>query len=192
MWITILSPCRHYANLSVALQVFNIIRNHYSSSEEMAAAYVLMGDVYKICGKNQEAESLHKERIKRGYFKERGAVTTTVNGKTHIFHVGEIPPELEKETSVIMSKLDNWSVWLIGQGVSIESLQCRHSEKLALAYAVAQGETNIILRKNLRICQKCHEASIHISKLEGIKIQHWDRSRVHVMENGSCSCGGYY
>jgi len=193
MWMTILSPCRHYANLSVAVPAFNSIKKIDSTSDEMAAAaYVLMADVYKACGDLDAADSLQKERIDRGYVKERGAVTVTVHGRTHTFHVDQIPSELASETPRITAKLKEWSVWLAGQGVSIESIQCRHSEKLALAYAVCEGVSDVVLRKNLRICSACHEASRQITKFEAITIRHWDRSRVHVMMDGKCSCGGYY
>lgn len=192
MWITVLSPCRHYGALSIAEKVFNTIKSFKSSSEELAAAYVLMADVYKACGQSHAAETLQKERLTRRLIKERGAVTTTVGGETYTFYVNEIPQVLSTLEPDIQTKLDEWSVWLTSQGVSIESIQCRHSENLALAYAVCAKQKHVVLRKNLRICTACHEASRHITILEGITIHHWDRSRVHVMTDGRCSCSGYY
>jgi len=193
MWVTILSPCRHYNALSYAEEVFNKILSLDTISDEMiTSAYVLMADIYKACGHIGKAEDLHKERLARGLIKERGAVTTTIQDKTYTFYVNEIPPELSEAVPNIQAKLDEWSLWLISQGVSVESIQCRHSEKLALASAVIANEKNIVLRKNLRVCSACHEASVQITKLEGITIHHWDRSRLHVMENGKCSCGGFY
>jgi hypothetical protein len=152
-----------------------------------------MSDVYEACGDTMAALRMQQERLKKGFMKERGAVTLTIdNGKTHVFYVRKIPPELAPATRAIEQKLEEWSRWLGLCGISDESIRCRHSEKLALAYAVTQGMSQIILRKNLRICVACHEASKQITILESISIHHWDRSRVHVMKDGKCSCHDRY
>src|SRR5204863_79769 len=86
----------------------------------------------------------------------------------------------------IEQKLEEWSRWLRLCGISDESIRCRHSEKLALAYAVTQGMSQIVLRKNLRICVACHEAAKQITILESISIHHWDRSRVDGNKANPC------
>src|SRR5262249_26008412 len=138
------------------------------------AVYVLMADVYKACGNFAAAEDLHKERLSRGIVKERGAVTTTVHGKSYTFHVNKIPSELAELAPLINSKLDKWSAYLASLVISNESIKCRHSEMLALAYAVCQKVKDVKIRKNLRVCAACHEATIHITKLENITVHHWD------------------
>ncbi len=68
-----------------------------------------------------------------------------------------------------------------------------HSEKLALAYAVTQQMKLVVMRKNLRVCSVCHEASRELALLENIVIHHWDKSRVHnIMKDGKCSFNGRY
>jgi pentatricopeptide repeat protein len=192
MWMTVLGPCRHFKNLPVAQTAFETIQR-LGSPEHRASAYVLMSDVYKACGDTMAALRMQQERLKKGLMKERGAVTLTMdNGKRHVFYVREIPPELAPATRAIEQKLEEWSRWLGLCGISDESIRCRHSEKLALAYAVTQGMSQIVLRKNLRICVACHEASKQITILESISIHHWDRSRVHVMKDGKCSCHDRY
>ena len=193
IWMTVLGPCRQHAELESAKQAFSKLQKMEDLTQErLASAYVVMAEIYRICGDNDSSERLHKERTERGLAKLRGAVTTTVRGITHTFHVDDIPTELRARTDQINKKLDEWTIWLLSRGVSVESIQCRHSEKLALAYAVCENEKEITLRKNLRICTACHEASTQITLLEGIKIFHWDRNRVHIMEDGKCSCGGYF
>ncbi|KAK2461236.1 hypothetical protein APHAL10511_006763 [Amanita phalloides] len=192
MWMTVLGPCRHFKNVPVAQTAFEAVQR-LGSPEHRASAYVLMSDVYKACGDTTAALRMQQERLKRGLTKERGAVTLTMDdGKTHVFYVREIPPELVHATHTIEQKLEEWSSWLGSCGVSDESIRCRHSEKLALAYAVTQGMSHIVLRKNLRICGACHAASKQITILESISIHHWDRSRVHVMRDGKCSCHDRY
>ena len=192
MWMTVLGPCRHFKNLPVAQIAFDAVQR-LGSPEHLASAYVLMSDVYKACGDVSAASRLHQERVEKGLTKQRGAVTLSMdNGQTHVFHVGEIPPELSHASGAIRQKLEEWSLWLAASGVSDESIQCQHSEQLALAYAVTQGMSHVVLRKNLRICGACHEASKQITVLESISIHHWDKSRVHVMKDGKCSCNDRY
>ena len=79
--------------------------------------------------------------------------------------------------------MEPMDLWLSSCGVNNDSIRCQHSEQLALAYAVTQKMKHVVIRKNLRICTcgACHEASKHITRLEGILIHHWDRLRLHVM-----------
>ena len=192
MWMTVLGPCRRFKNLPVAQTAFAAIQR-LGSPEHRASAYVLMSDIYNACGDTMAALRMQQERLRKGLRKERGAVTLTMdNGETHVFYVREIQPVLAPATSAIEQKLKEWRRWLGLCGISDESIRCQHSEKLALAYAVTQGMRQIVLRKNLRICDACHEASKQITIYESISIHHWDRSRMHDMKDGKCSCHDRY
>ena len=192
MWMTVLGPCRRFKNLAVAQTAFAAIQR-LGSPEHRASAYVLMSDIYNACGDTMAALRMQQERLRKGLRKERGAVTLTMdNGETHVFYVREIPPVLAPATSAIEQKLKEWRRWLGLCGISDESIRCQHSEILALAYAVTQGMRQIVLRKNLRICEACHEASKQITIFESISIHHWDRSRMHDMKDGKCSCHNRY
>jgi pentatricopeptide repeat protein len=188
VWMSILSPCRHFKRLDIALRAFN----EGIKLEDRPSAYVLLADVYKACGDMAKANELHDMRLKKGLFKQRGAVSLTVKDKTHLFHVGMIPSELSHAKYEIMAKLDEWAAWLAARGTDTSSILCQHSEKLALAYAVTQGMKHVVMRKNLRVCSACHEASRELTLLEGITIHHWDMNRVHIMKEGVCSCKGHY
>lgn len=192
MWMTVLGPCRRFKNLPVAQTAFVAIQR-LGSPEHRASAYVLMSDIYNACGDTMAALRMQQERLRKGLMKERGAVTLTMdNGETHVFYVREVPPALVPASRAIDQKLKEWTRWLGLCGISDESIRCQHSEKLALAYAVTQGMRQITLRKNLRICDACHEASKQITIFESISIHHWDRSRMHVMKDGKCSCHDRY
>ena len=117
----------------------------------------------------------------------------TVNGTQHTFHVNEIPYEIKDEyEQAINDKLRQWQHVLATRQVTTSSIDGKHSEMLALAFAVLCGENDITLDKNLRVCGACHAASVVLSEVEGVVIKHKDKSRVHVMKNGHCSCRGYY
>jgi pentatricopeptide repeat protein len=191
MWMTLLGPCRRYRNVSVAQHVFkNVLKT--GDHDQKAAAYVVLADVYNAIGRQDHADELHQLRLTLGLQKQRGAVDVIVKSKVWTFHVGEIPSELAEFVPAIEAKLDEWARILSVQGVSTESILCRHSEKLALAFAIVSGQKDITLKKNLRVCSACHNASVALTVTEGIVIRHQDRSRVHVMKNGACSCEGRY
>jgi pentatricopeptide repeat protein len=191
-WMSILSPCRARSDLSNAVKAFNYIKNLQSPGDHLAAAYVVMADVYRASGNEQAARLLHRERLDRKLFKQRGAVKMTMGGKSYEFHVAQIPKDLLHLAEAVELKLEEWTLYLESQGASTESIQCRHSENMALACAVVSGLKVVVLRKNLRICSSCHIASLLITVLEGIEIHHWDNSVVHKMKNGLCSCCSYY
>lgn len=192
-WMSMLGPCRRYRNVAVAEAIFDEIQATPTADQDIkAAAFVVLADVYRDAGQNELATGLHQRRLRLGLHKQRGAVAVTVDDKEHTFHVGEIPRELSGYSADIEAKLDEWSRLLAALGLSTESIKCRHSEKLALAYAVLRGQKDVNLRKNLRICSACHSASIALTSVEGIVIRHHDRSRVHVMRDGQCSCQSRY
>merc|ERR1712129_244500 len=67
----------------------------------------------------------------------------------------------------------------------------RHSEKIALAFALTKSEDNgnpIVINNNLRTCNDCHQAFKVFSAMEGRKVIVSDANRVHIFENGKCSC----
>ena len=75
-----------------------------------------------------------------------------------------------------------------------EYVLLRHSEKLALCYGLLNTPKyqQIVINKNLRICPDCHDFIRLVSGLEKRKLIVSDVNRVHVFENGKCSCGEFY
>ncbi len=190
-WTTILGPCRSHHNLPVAEVAFEHLLKS-GNPEDQAVAFVLLADVYRAVGKSDEAKKLHDRRLGLRLYKLRGAVNVTADGQVYKFHVGAIPEEAADMAPAINAKLDEWARVLSANGVSTESIMCRHSEKLALAFAVLKGQQDIVLEKNLRICSACHQASCALTIIEGIVIRHKDQSRIHIMRDGKCSCQGRY
>ncbi|XP_024536027.1 pentatricopeptide repeat-containing protein At3g46790, chloroplastic-like [Selaginella moellendorffii] len=67
-------------------------------------------------------------------------------------------------------------------------------EKLALGCALVNSHQKETIRivKNFRVCDDCHAATALISKLEKRLIIYKDASRVHVFQDGRCSCDNYF
>ncbi|CBI40653.3 unnamed protein product, partial [Vitis vinifera] len=75
-----------------------------------------------------------------------------------------------------------------------EQLLNSHSEKLAIAFSLLNTSpgTTIHLRKNLRVCGDCHNATKYISLVTKREIIVRDMRRFHHFKDGTCSCGDYW
>ncbi len=80
-----------------------------------------------------------------------------------------------------------------GTKKELENSLLVHSEKLVTAtLLLEQGEHKIMVTKNLRMCEDCHEFSKHLSKETKRRIVINDRSMVHEFVDGKCSCNEHY
>ncbi|KAJ0911281.1 putative DYW domain-containing protein [Helianthus annuus] len=75
-----------------------------------------------------------------------------------------------------------------------EQMVSTHSEKLAIAFGLlnTRPRTTIHIRKNIRVCGDCHNATKYISLVENREIIVRDLHRFHHFKNGVCSCGDYW
>jgi phosphorylcholine metabolism protein LicD len=73
---------------------------------------------------------------------------------------------------------------------------CHHSEKLAIAFElidiVPSTPLGIVKNLNLRVCRDCQTSAKFISKIVGRGIMVRDAKHFHHIENGICSCMGYW
>ena len=86
-WMSILGPCRQHGNVDVAERVFEELQAT-GEQENLAAAYVVMADVYKAAGYGDEAKSLHSERMALGLYKQRGEVQVSGSAITAALCLG--------------------------------------------------------------------------------------------------------
>lgn len=70
----------------------------------------------------------------------------------------------------------------------------RHSEKLALAFALLVVPIGAPIRifKNLRVCGDCHHAMKYVSRAFQRHIVLRDPNCFHHFKHGNCSCGDYW
>eukprot|EP00026_Physarum_polycephalum_P005624 Phypoly_transcript_05659.p1 GENE.Phypoly_transcript_05659~~Phypoly_transcript_05659.p1 ORF type:complete len:245 (+),score=26.98 Phypoly_transcript_05659:1127-1861(+) len=75
-----------------------------------------------------------------------------------------------------------------------EDLLWQHSERLAIGLGLlfTPAGSELLLWKNLRMCEDCHEVFKLISQVTNRKINIRDKSRFHHIENGKCSCNDFY
>ncbi|EFC40548.1 predicted protein [Naegleria gruberi] len=201
LWSTYLGGCRKYNDLERARKAFAILKEIDKTD---SSNYILLANIYSYFGEDLEVELLKKEMKSENAKKIPGVTTIEINGKTYSFvsndknhpEIKQIEEELMKLTQeMIDAGYEPDLRWVTKHGTFTDdekkNLLCRHSEKLAMAYAFIhqpKGST-IRIANNLRVCGDCHNATKYISKVRNCKIIVRDASRFHHFENGKCSCG---
>lgn len=167
-----------------------------------AAAHVVLANTYSATGNHTKATELRHKMIREKIHKVPGtSYVVDRHGKAHIFYANHKSHPNIKEIYAKwdeLAKLNykgnlNWVHW--DESDEKKALRlCRHSEKLALCFALlcTPPTSTIYIVKNLRMCGDCHETTAIISKIVQRKIVVRDARVFHQFENGKCKCGGVY
>lgn len=195
MWTALLSACKTYEEAEVGQRCFHQL---VQMGSDLAAPYVLMGNLYSSAGRWNDARRIEEQRKQAGAKNLPASAWIEVNKKVHEFVAGnnqckKITGMLElmssrMEGSGLVPKLD---VVLrpISDGRKKAAL-CQHAEKLAIAFGLLntpQGQT-LLVTKNMRMCNDCHNTAKVISKIKRREIIVRDVYRVHHFKGGLCSC----
>ncbi|KAJ7521184.1 hypothetical protein O6H91_19G042000 [Diphasiastrum complanatum] len=202
IWTTLLGACRKFGNVEIGRRTFDAARRH---SPNAAAIYVLMSNIYAAAYMWERVEEIQKMRTDGQVWKTPGQSWIEVDGKVHVFVVGDKTHPRAKE---IYAELKKLSMQMEEEGYvpHLESVLhrkgdeskllalCGHSEKLAIAFGLISTSSPepILVIKNLRSCPDCHNAVAFISKITGRTISVRDANRFHHFKDGSCSCGGFW
>jgi pentatricopeptide repeat protein len=202
-WKTLLGACRTYMDIERAERAAQYLMD---LDPKDASVYVLLSNIYAQSGNMNKAERLRVLMERRGVKKIPGVSTVEVNGKIYQFvsndsshaNIKEIHSELELLTEEMIKVGYKPDIGWVTRDVESEEekkeLLCRHSEKLAMVWAMmntAPG-TTIRITKNLRVCGDCHTATKFISKIRNREIIVRDMSRYHHFKDGKCSCSDYW
>ncbi|VAH73222.1 unnamed protein product [Triticum turgidum subsp. durum] len=182
-FIGALCACTHTGLVDKGRQLFNSMVNKHASAREIR----------------------HLMREK-GVEKTPGCSNLEINGVIHQFIVGDLSHPRIKDILTKWYEIDSRirleegyvpdkkEVLLDIEEEEMEGALSRHSEKLAIAFALISTNDNIPIRivKNLRVCQDCHHVTKLISKVYGREIVVRDRTRFHLFKDGTCSCKDYW
>jgi len=175
----------------------------FKMNVQLASVYVLLGNIYSAVGLHTEADQLRIMMDKTGVKKCAGkAWVSDKKGVCHTFVAHDTSHPLTKQIHQKWEQLataieyqPNLAWVLQNESSQQKALRlCRHSEKLALCFAllVIPPEDTIYIVKNLRMCGDCHDTTALISKIEKRRIVVRDAKVFHHFEEGKCSCGGLY
>lgn len=203
IWGALMAGCRFHKNVEFA----EYVAKHWILLEpDKSGAYVLLSNIYAASGRHASAREIRHLMREKGVDKTPGCSTVEVNGVIHQFIVGDLSHPRIKD---ILSKWyeidtrirleegyipDKKEVLLDIEEEEKEGALSRHSEKLAIAFALISISDNMPIRifKNLRVCHDCHHVTKLISKVYGREIVVRDRTRFHLFKEGTCSCKDYW
>ncbi|XP_068658364.1 pentatricopeptide repeat-containing protein At4g02750 [Aristolochia californica] len=202
MWGALLGASRMHGNTQLGEMAAERI---FEMEPKNAGMYVLLSNLYATSRRWTDVDKMRLYMRERGVSKVPGFSWIEVKNKVHTFSVGDsLHPDKEKiyafleELDLQMKKAGYVSATkMVLHDVEEEEKEHmlrHHSEKLAVAFGILTIPTGRPIRviKNLRVCEDCHNAIKHISKIVGRLIILRDSNRFHHFEGGFCSCGDYW
>lgn len=196
VWGALLGACKIHKNIELAELAFDKV----IQLEPMHTGYyVLMSNIYTEV---DDSEGILKIRLmmrKRKLKKDPGCSYIIYKGKTHLFVAGDKKHPQSEELYQMLGRLE------ILVNELCESDKCDdvaivrgsmgvHSERLAVAFGILNTDMGreILVIKNLRICEDCHLFIKMVSKVVDRRFVVRDATRFHHFESGACSCNDYW
>ncbi|KAJ7520278.1 hypothetical protein O6H91_20G076300 [Diphasiastrum complanatum] len=202
VWMSLLGAARNHGHLEIGRRAFDLV---VKLDPKNAAPYVLLSNIYAAAGRKDELAKIRNEMKDAGVKKMPGCSWIEVDKQVHAFVVGDATHPQSKE---ILAELDRLAGLMKEAGYipdlsfvldnvedeEKEKALCKHSEKLALAFGLISTPpgTTIRIKKNLRVCGDCHNATKIISKIVRREIIVMDANISHHFKDGFCSCRDYW
>ncbi|KAL8102180.1 hypothetical protein AgCh_026903 [Apium graveolens] len=202
MWGALFSACRAHKNIEMAEYVCQHI---LQLEDKHPGSFVFLSNVYAGVGRWEDVERVRSEMKFTGADKEPGWSYIELGGQVHSFVAGDRTHALTEELYMKLEDITfsareqgympetEWILHNIEEEDKEESLG-RHSEKLALAFALISTTPGATIRivKNLRVCGDCHSMMKYVSKMCQREILLRDIKRFHHFKDGICSCRDYW
>ncbi|KAJ0968058.1 hypothetical protein J5N97_024975 [Dioscorea zingiberensis] len=196
-----LGACKIHKNVELGEKA---AKRLFELEPEEGGYHVLLSNIYATASMWKDVARVRTMMEKKGLQKTPGCSFIELRNEVHTFYSGSTNhPQAEK----IYARLDKLfneikaigyvpvtdSIHDVEDDVKVQLLNS-HSEKLAIAFGLinTKAGTTIQIRKNLRVCTDCHNATKFISKVTGQEIIVRDMQRFHHFKDGLCSCGGYW
>ncbi|KAJ7515252.1 hypothetical protein O6H91_22G007900 [Diphasiastrum complanatum] len=202
IWMTLLGAARNHGHMEIGRRAFDCV---VKLEPKNAAPYVLLSNIYAAAGRKDELAKIRNEMKEAGVKKKPGCSWIEVDNQLHAFVVGhathpqskEIQAELDRLVGLMKKAGYKPNLSFVLNDVEDEEKEnalCGHSEKLAIAFGLINTPSGrpIRIKKNLRVCGDCHNATKIISKIVGRDISVMDANRNHHFKDGFCSCGDYW
>ncbi|GAB2285485.1 hypothetical protein Dimus_019934 [Dionaea muscipula] len=200
VWRTLLSTSTVHKNIEIG----ELAARHLLELEPQdSATYILISNMYAANKRWIFRDKARKMMKDRGVKKEPGRSWIEVKNTIHAFYVGD---QLHPLADKIYEFLDGLNDRAAEMGYMKD--QCSpsndrgqknssllvHSERLAIAFGLLNLSNTmpILVLKNLRVCNDCHDWIKYVSKISKRTIVVRDAYRFHHFEGGSCSCRDYW
>lgn len=194
-WTALLSACRTYGDVECGKRCFDRLA---MLQPQQASAYVLMSRIYADVGRWVDVAEMENLRMSAGAWKKVAKTWIETNNKLHEFTVRESRNDISSKLRSMNLRIKEAGhvphTELVLKPLSEQAKEdslCGHAEKLALAYGLltTPDRATLLITKNLRMCNDCHDGTKYLSRIEQRKIIVRDTHRVHHFRDGACSCG---
>ncbi|KAM2263740.1 hypothetical protein COP1_039974 [Malus domestica] len=196
-----LGACRIHKNIELGEKAADKI---FELNPADGGYHVLLANIYQTASLWDKVAKVRTMMEKKGLQKTPGCSLVDLKNEVHTFYSGSTSHPQSKRIYTFLDTLgdeikaagyvpDTNSIHDVEADVK-EQLLNSHSEKLAIAFGLLNttpGAT-IHIRKNLRVCGDCHNATKYISLVTRREIIVRDMHRFHHFKNGTCSCGDYW
>lgn len=196
-----LGACKIHKNVDLGEKAADKL---FELQPEDGGYHVLLANIYAIASMWKKVAKVRTLMQRKGIQKTPGCSSVDLRNEVHTFYSGSTSHPQSEKIYAYLSKLierikaagytpDSSSIHDVEDDVQ-EQLLNTHSEKLAIAFALinTKASTTIHIRKNLRVCTDCHNATMFISLITKREIIVRDMHRFHHFKDGTCSCGGYW
>ncbi|CAK9153942.1 unnamed protein product [Ilex paraguariensis] len=202
IWGSLLAASRHHRNIELA----ELAACHISSLEhDNTGCYVLLSNMYAEVGRWEDIERIKFLMRNQRLEKITGCSILETNNRTYRFTNHD---RSHVDSNVIYEVLDIILRKIGEELCSYEVSKTKppdlarrranstkyHSVRLAICYGLISTSLGnpILVRKNTRICEKCHSAAKKISEFTNREIVVGDSKIYHHFRDGHCSCGDYW
>lgn len=196
-----LGACKIHKNIELGEKAANRL---FDLDPDDGGYHVLLANIYSAASMWDKVAEVRSMMDKKGLRKTPGCSLVELRNEFHTFHSGSTIHPQSRQIYAYLDTLikriksvgyvpDTNSVHDVEADVQ-EQLLSSHSEKLAIAFGLLNTSHGvpIHIRKNLRVCGDCHNATKYISLVTGREIIVRDMHRFHHFKNGTCSCGDYW
>lgn len=196
-----LGACKIHKNVELGEKAANRL---FELDPDEGGYHVLLANIYAAASLWDKLAKVRTIMEKKGLQKTPGCSLVELKNEVHSFYSGSTKHPQSKRIYTFLETLideikaagyvpDTNSIHDVEDYVQ-ENLLSSHSEKLAIAFGLLNSSpgSTIHIRKNLRVCGDCHNATKYISLVTGREIIVRDMHRFHCFKNGVCSCGDYW
>ncbi|XWS67702.1 hypothetical protein CRYUN_Cryun04dG0028600 [Craigia yunnanensis] len=203
IWGSLLAASRKTNDIELA----EVAAKHALSLEhDNTGCYILLSNIYAEAGRWEDVERIKSLMIREGLEKTIGCSTVETDYKIHRF--------VDQDRSNAQMNMINYVMDIIlrmtGEKEDVyarsitklrrtdltrkRNLPENHSVRLAISFGLISTELGppVLVRKNIRICEDCHNVAKKISKITKREIVVRDSKVFHHFQDGSCSCGDYW
>ncbi|KAJ0566252.1 putative tryptophan--tRNA ligase [Helianthus annuus] len=196
-----LGACKIHKNVELAEMAADRL---FELSPNDGGYYVLLANIYATASMWDKVTEIRSKMEERGIRKTPGYSSVELENEVHTFYSGSSwhsdSNKIYNFLEILIDKIKDAGyvpATDLMQDVEDdlqEQMVSTHSEKLAIAFGLLNTRrgTTIHIRKNLRVCGDCHNATKYISLVENREIIVRDLHRFHHFKNGICSCGDYW